>query len=299
MQIVEFNGWKNNVRLSNDQVELLVTADVGPRVIRFGFIGQRNLFAELPGQQGGTGEKKWVLRGGHRLWIAPEDKPKTYELDNRPVEFKAIPGGVRTVQARGPLTGVQKRMDITLAKAGNEVRIVHSLANLGRRPVELSVWAPTVMAPDGMGIIPLPAKIPHTKLLTHTQEWSLWGYTDFADPRWTLGSRYVFFRQDRRRGPNKLGIAHREGWVAYQLGEFLFVKYFARLAGAAYPDGGVNFETFSNQDFLELESLGPLVTLRPGRTARHTETWRLFRGVKRCRTEADAERIIRPLAEKR
>lgn len=51
------------------------------------------------------------------------------------------------------------------------------------------------------------------------------------------------------------------------------------------------------REMLEVESLGPLVTLKPGATVRHTEIWELFRKVPRVRTETDADRYIRPLAE--
>jgi hypothetical protein len=295
MKIVRYNGWKNNIRLANRDIEVIITQDIGPRIMHCGFIGERNLFAELPDQQGGTGEKQWMLRGGHRLWIAPEDPRRTYELDNEPVEVKAIPGGVRVTQRKGRLTGIQKSMEITLSRDRNEVKVAHFLKNAGRRTSLVAPWALSVMARDGMAIIPLPAKIPHTKRLTHNQQWSLWGYTDLTDPRWTLGSRYVFFRQDRTRGPNKIGMAHREGWVAYQLGEFLFVKRFAWKEGGVYPDGDVNFEAFSNQDFLEVETLGPLVTLTPGKVIRHDETWALYRKIRPCRIEADVDRAILPL----
>lgn len=293
---VAFRGWENNWRISNGQVELVVTQDVGPRVARFGFAGERNMFAEYRAQQGRMREKEWMIRGGHRLWIAPEVKPDTYETDNTPIEVRRVSNGVRTIQPVGRLSGVRKQMDITLSPLRNEVRIVHKLTNANRRAVKLAPWALTVMAPGGMAIIPLPKKIPHTERLTHNQEWSLWGYTDFADPRWTLGSGFVFFRQDRRRGPAKLGIAHREGWIAYQLGKHVFVKKFAWIDGEAYPDGGVNFETFSNEDMLEVESLGPLAVLKPGRSVKHVETWRLFRNVAEIRTERDARKGIVPLA---
>lgn len=295
MERVTFNGWESCVRLANAEVELVVTTAVGPRVVRFAYRGARNLFAEIDGQQGGRGERDWMIRGGHRLWVGPEKKPDSYELDNVPVAVEAIPGGVRTTQAKGPLTGVVKQMEITLAADSNTVTVVHRLMNAGDKPARLAPWALTVMAPDGMAVIPLPAKIAHTERLTHNQEWSIWGYTDFSDPRWTLGSRYVFFRQDRTRGPNKLGLAHREGWVGYLLGEFLFVKRFAWAAGATYPDGGCNFETFSNEEILELESLGPLTLLKRGQSVVHTETWKLFRDVPRCASEADADRWVRPL----
>jgi hypothetical protein len=291
MEKVKFNGW-DCVRLASREVELIVTTEVGPRIIRFGFKGRQNLMAEIEGQQGGAGEKQWMIRGGHRLWIAPEAKPQTYELDNVCVRAREIRNGVRTEQPAGPLMGVEKRMDITLDPKANRVKIVHTLTNRGRTPVTLAPWALSVMAPGGMAIIPLPGKVPHTRRLTHNQEWSIWGYTDFSDARWTLGSRYVFFRQDPEKGPNKLGIAHREGWVAYGLAGDLFVKRFKWIDGATYPDGGVNFETFSNEDFLELESLGPLVTLKPGRATVHEEQWELHRNVPRCKTEADVEKYV-------
>jgi hypothetical protein len=295
---VQFKGWKNNVRLTNGNVDLVVTQDVGPRVIRFGFVGQRNLFAEMKGQIGTCGEKQWQLRGGHRLWAAPEVKPDTYELDNGPVTIRKIDGGIKTVQPPGPITGIQKSMAIRLAPNRNAVCIEHTLTNRSRKTITVAPWALSVMAPGGMAIIPLPEKIAHTKQLTHNQQWSIWGYTDFSDGRWTLGTRYVFFRQDRRRGPGKLGVAHREGWVAYQLGPFLFVKEFERIEGAAYPDDGMNFETFSNEDMLEVESLGPLVTLKPGRSTRHCEGWLLFKGVPSIKTEKDADRVLKRLIRK-
>jgi len=295
MENVPYNGWKHNVRLANREIELVVTQEVGPRIIRLGFIGSQNLFAEYADQQGKAGEREWMIRGGHRLWVAPEVKPDTYELDNSPIEIRRSGDGILTVQAPGPLTKIQKTMKITLEPRRNRIRIVHKLSNTGRRNLTVAPWALSVMAPGGVAIIPLPPKGSHTKNLLHNQEWSLWPYTDLADGRWTLGSRCILFRQNRKLGPAKIGIAHREGWVAYQLDRNVFVKHFAWKDGAAYPDGGVNFETFSNEDMLEVESLGPLVVLKPGSGVEHVETWELFRDVPKIRTEADVDRFLRPL----
>jgi len=48
---VEYKGWRNCYRVSNGEVELIATSDVGPRVIRFGFVGgqtfSRNLRSSL------------------------------------------------------------------------------------------------------------------------------------------------------------------------------------------------------------------------------------------------------------
>lgn len=293
---ISFNGWANCRRLRNREMELVVTCDVGPRIIRCGFIGQANMFGEITGQQGSSGESEWMIRGGHRLWIAPEAKPWSYEIDNEPcASVEAVANGLRVEQLPGPLTGLAKSMEIVLQADANRVTIRHRLTNRGGDPVLCAPWALSVMGLGTVAIIPLPAKIPHTQRLTHNQSWQLWAYTDLSDPRWSIGSQYLIFRQDSELGPNKLGMAHHEGWVGAQREGCLFVKRFSRHPDAVYPDGGCNFETFANQEFLELESLAPLVSLAPGDFAEHTETWEMFQDVPECRNDNDVERHVLPL----
>ena len=77
IQKTDYAGWANCYRVSNGDVELVLTSDIGPRVMRFGFVGGQNLFKEFAESLGSSGESKWVARGGHRLWAAPEDPVKT------------------------------------------------------------------------------------------------------------------------------------------------------------------------------------------------------------------------------
>jgi hypothetical protein len=81
----EYAGWPHCYRLTNGEVEVVVTTDVGPRVIRCGFAGGQNLFKEFRDQLGKSGEPDWQPRGGHRLWLAPESVDLSYGLDNSPV----------------------------------------------------------------------------------------------------------------------------------------------------------------------------------------------------------------------
>ncbi len=295
MQEIKFNGWRA-LRLANDKVELVVTRDVGPRIMRFAFLGGPNIFRELAEQQGGRGEQEWMIRGGHRLWVAPEGKPRSYEIDNDPYESaETMARGVRVRQAPGPITGIAKQMEISLAESGAGAVVRHTLTNSSSVPVRCAPWALTVMGAGGQAIIPLPDKIPHGERLTHNQNWSIWSYTDLSDPRWSFGRDYLLFRHDAARGPSKIGLAHREGWVAYQRERLLFVKRFERLDDAAYPDGDVNFETYADRQILEIESLGPLVWLKPGESVSHAERWELHDGVPRCRNEEDVARLVKPL----
>ncbi|MGH9767674.1 MAG: hypothetical protein ACREAB_09610, partial [Blastocatellia bacterium] len=139
---VEYKGWKNNLKLSNGEAELIITLDVGPRVIRYGYVGGANVFKEFDDQIGKSGEKEWMIRGGHRLWHAPEEIKRTYELDNSLVKWEKLgETGARVIQDVEPNTGIQKEMDITLDVAGSGVKVVHRLRNANMWDVELAPWA--------------------------------------------------------------------------------------------------------------------------------------------------------------
>ena len=297
IQVVEYKGWKRNIRLSNPLVELIVTLDVGPRVIHFGFNGSANFFGEFSEQLGRSGESIWMLRGGHRLWVAPENKPLTYELDNEPIDFEEIPDGVRLVQKPGPLSGLVKSLEIRMMPSRAQVRLTHVLTNANTTPVSCAPWALSVMSQRGLAILPLPPLVSHDERCTPNQNWSLWSYTDPADPRLKLGSRYILLRQDPARGPIKLGLAQKEGWVAHLLGGQLFVKRFEHVVDVVYPDGNVNFEVYADERILEMETLGPLVRLEPGQSARHEERWHAFNNVPECSSEREIDRCVLPLIQ--
>src|SRR5262245_27827531 len=65
VESVAYQGWKNNLRMSNGDAELLVTLEVGPRILSYRLQGGRNIFKEYPEQLGKSGEGAWMMRGGH------------------------------------------------------------------------------------------------------------------------------------------------------------------------------------------------------------------------------------------
>jgi hypothetical protein len=295
VEAVEYRGWAHNLRLSNGDAELIVTLDVGPRVLSYRLAGGKNVFKEYDEQLGKAGEAEWMIRGGHRLWTAPEDTTRTYAPDNGPVAWQPLgPGRVRVTPPPDAAHGIQKEMDVHLEPTGSGVTVVHRIRNVGAQPTELAPWALSVMAPGGVEVIPLPPKRPHPGSpknartpadFAPNQLYVLWPYTDFQDPRWGFGAVALTLRQGGGRGPTKLGLAHRLGWVGYLNAGTLFVKRFAHRDGVPYPDGGCNFETFTSEGMLEMESLGPLVRLAPGQAVEHTERWELIADVEDFRTE--------------
>jgi hypothetical protein len=66
----------------------------------------------------------------------------------------------------------------------------------------------------------------------------------------------------------------------------------------ASSDFGCNAEFFTNERMMEVESLDPLVTLKPEESITHQEDWFLFRGVTVSQTEEEIETALKPLLER-
>jgi hypothetical protein len=280
-QIIAFGGWNNNLHLQNGACELLITLDVGPRILKFAPRGGDNVFKIFEEQLGGTEEELWQSRGGHRLWIAPESFPFSYYPDNTEVDYAVYPNGAVTLTAADEMPqGFTKQIDVCLDPTQAKVRIVHRLTNVVDEEQEVAAWMLSVMEAGGIEIIPQPPAKAHPGMgpgdFTPDRTLVLWPFTDLSDDRFHLGSRFITVRQDGAKGATKLGLNHAGGWVGYYLDGTLFVKKFTLDAKATYPDRNCNFETFTNEDMLEVETLGPLTKMKPGGVLEAIEEWELF-----------------------
>ena len=277
----EYKGWPNCYRLTNGEVELIVTTDVGPRVIRYGFVGGQNLFKEYAEQMGKTGEKDWQGRGGHRIWMAPEDVVLTYPADNFPVKFEVAGDSITLTAPVEKLTGLEKTIIVKLAPKGSAVQVTHRIKNTLAQAREIAPWALTQMAPGGYALTGFPPRGTHPEMLAPTNPLVMWAFTDFSDKRWVFTKKYLVLKQDAKAtAPQKTGHFNPNTWGAYVLGTDMFLKKVTADPKKHYTDMGCSYETFSNADMLELETLGPLVNLKQGASTEHVEHWTLHKNIK-------------------
>ena len=277
---IPYGGWSNCYRLSNSQIELIVTADIGPRVIRCGFSGGQNFFKEYAAELGGTGEPDWKIRGGHRIWVAPEKGSITYELDNYPVEISNDRGVFTATSPTDPRTGLQKELTLILDPTEPRVHVTERIYNRTLFPLEYAAWGPTVMAPGGLGITGVPPRGTHPEMLEPTHPLICWAYTNLADPRWKFTLKYITLRQDpHATSPQKIGLFNPKTFGAYVLNGEMFLKQSAADPSKRYPDMGCSYQSFTNQDMLELEPCGPLEFVPPGGYAELNELWTLHRPI--------------------
>ncbi|KAJ4460524.1 hypothetical protein PAPYR_3142 [Paratrimastix pyriformis] len=316
-QEVDFAGL-HCVRLSNGIIELIASVQVGPRILRLGFVGdETNLMhlesPTLTAQQDG----KWHPYGGHRLWHAPEEFPRTYFPDNHPVEHTFDGTTLVLRPPPEPENGVQKEIRITMHPGAAQVDVLHHITNISRWPIPLAPWSLTVCRAGGACIIPQEPYKPHPEALLPVRPQAMWAYTNMQDPRWTWGEHFIVMRQDRSpaKYQQKIGFGNTlvrplrgwqwppallrgchwagslllhvydacvvggvgQGWAAYALDSVVFIKRFAHRAGATYPDYGCNCEFYTDPHILEVETLGPLGPVQPQQTVAHTEHWSLHR----------------------
>ena len=298
---VKYFNQPNCYKLSNGEVEVIATTDIGPRIIRYSFVGGDNMLAELgPEAVKKTELGEWHAWGGHRLWHAPEELPRTYVPDDSPIKAEKVGSdSVRLVRPVEEATGIEKEILIKLDASGSRVTITHKLTNRNLWEIELAPWALTIVAGGGTTIIPNEPYISHDDKLLPARPIVVWHYTDLSDPRFTIGKKFIRLHTDEKLDqPQKLGVLNKQGWAGYLKHGTLFVKTFPFDEKAIYGDYGCNCETYTGGTFMEIESVGPMTKLGPGKSVTHVEEWFLFKGVDAGKTEDSLEAALKPLLSK-
>jgi hypothetical protein len=280
------------VSLENAALSLLVTQSVGPRIISLRFNGGNNLFAELPDTVTERPDgKMFHFYGGHRLWHAPENMPRTYALDDGPVDIVSTGDGLSIMQPVEVQTGIEKSIRISLVEDKPQVIVRHTLTNRGPWAVECAPWAITQLRIGGVAILPQTRE--QTEFLPN-RSLALWPYTDIANPQIRWGNCYILVHTEMQN-PFKVGFPNPRGWLAYWLSGTLFVKRAAFDGQAEYYDFGSSSECYCNGRFIELETLGPVGRLAPGESVTHTETWELYADVDSPIDEDATQEIVEKL----
>lgn len=292
MQNISFQNY-DCVALRNEKIQLIISKSIGPRILALSFHGKKNLLAELPDftTQVPNG-KPYHFYGGHRLWMAPESWPLTYEYDDQPVQIVADGDSVLIKKDKEKNSGIEKTIRLKLDPDKPVVTLEHVLKNCGDKPLQCAPWAITQFRTGGVAILPQNATdtgfLPNRSL-------AIWPYTDMNDPNVKWGNDFIML-DAKVTSPFKVGFPNPRGWLAYWLDQCLFVKRAPYIDSCDYYDQGSSSECYCNDQFLELETLGAKRILAPGEFVTHVETWELFENVARPENEAYARSLVERFA---
>lgn len=279
---IDYKNFGKCVKLENDVASVIVTVDIGPRIISYCLNGKENLLLEDIDREFKDDseelreyfgrDKTWYIYGGHRLWSSPESYPHSYVPDNEPVKYEYNENGLELVPP-ATRTGQQHTVTVKLNENTSELNITHCIRNVSGAIVTLAPWGLTVCAAGGVEIFPQSTK--DNGLLSNRRN-VFWSYSDINDDRFFLGNRYGTLQQIKGAPTKfKIGINNEDCWAAVVNKGQILLKNFEYNQKGNYPDYGCSFETFTNGIFLECESLGELITLQNNESAFSTETWYL------------------------
>jgi len=151
-----------------------------------------------------------------------------------------------------------------MAPSGTSVKVTHRIANQSLFPLEFAPWALTMMAQGGVVVSGFPPRGHHPANLEATNPLVMWAYTNLADPALEVHEKIsdAPARCQRQRSTETRPV-QPDTWAAYLLNGEAFVKRTKADPSKTYPDFGCSFETFTNRDFLEVETLGPMTRSLP------------------------------------
>ncbi len=276
---IQFENFGKCLEISNGKCDVVVTTEIGPRIIRAGLVGKENvMFNDLDrtnitadeSMEKHFGEgSKWINYGGHRLWVSPEAMPNTYFPDDKPVKVDLIENGALFTQVEQTMNGVACSYSVTMSEDG-EITVTHFVKNISNEEKRLSPWAITVLNKGGLEIIPQndfdTGLLPNRRVVA-------WPYTNLADERLYFGKDFITLKQDNIEQAFKLGLDLHKGTAIYVYENTVFVKKYEHKMDKEYDDFGVSFETYTNENILEMETIGTVHYLKPGETATHVEKW--------------------------
>lgn len=272
---IDYQGWKSIVLNSGD-AEIVIPLEIGPRIVSCRLGNGPNLFYNVAEELGGKGEDEWFLRGGHRLWHSPEQKPRTYDPDNHPIVVKdASERGVTLEAPKADPSGLLKSIRVD-AIGDEQFRLTHTIRSENQWPVTFAPWALTVLERGGQAAIPLLPKGSHETELLPSYSIVPWTYTDFSLPCWSFHKEFIGIDTTQAFVPQKFGLTGYPEWSAYWQQGGTFLKCAELDPEATYPDFGCCFEAFCNDFMIELETLGSLQTLECGQSVEHIEEWKII-----------------------
>lgn len=256
--------------IENEFLRLEYLTATGPRII--GFYSkhkERNLLAETPDVHWETPHGEYFLRGGHRLWTAPEDPFYTC-----PEEGLSVIEDNNQVTLKGQIDASGLEKEISIRLDGHCVHLSHRVTWHGSYSIQIAPWGITQLRLGGIAVLPLA----HREGLLPDRNIVLWPYSQMKDVRFEWLNDMLLLYGRGMEHAFKVGTYNTHGWVAYILGNILFVKRFLVEEWDSYPDMGCNVEAYVRDTCLELETLGALKILNRGESVTHEETWEIRAG---------------------
>jgi len=271
---ISFAG-KKALQIETKIFRMIIVSECGPRIAFWGRIGGKNL---LFWDKKGLGRGEWKLMGGHRVWAIRPDADESedaYRPDNTLCDVQKSGDAITITGRKDPILQIQRGIRLEIVD-NNKVYVDNFITNAGDMLYSAGVWALTCTNPLPKRFYGIP--------LGDGSEWDCFKIVMFR--KWAghtspINDPQISFTEDMliltpQGIETKRMIEAPYGIIAMDAPDqdTTFIKKVDYNRGAQYPLGcNIAFYVGPNNFMVEMETMGPEVTLKPGETARSRETW--------------------------
>jgi hypothetical protein len=276
----EFEGL-DAVELVTPALRISATRDIGPRIAFLGKPDGENILLWNPGEYT---RGAWDLRGGHRVWMTrpmADECEDTYAADNGPCELELIDEGFRLTGEENP-TNCTRRGFSVRAIDDTTLEVDNFVINTGELLYSGGLWALTCSLPaEGTRYgIPLGDGSEWDAFnMVSFRRWAGHGQGGFNDPQINISNDVLTI--DPAGIENKRMLMSHHGIIAMSdpLRSLTFAKQVTHQRSGNYPmNTNLAFYIGPDNFMVEMETMGPEGTLKPGESFHHLETWVLRDG---------------------
>jgi hypothetical protein len=267
------------IELRTPDLRVVAITAKGPRIAFWGRPGGKNLLLWAPGQYR---RGRWDLMGGHRLWAArpgADEAEETYATDNQPCTVKISTDGFTVTGALDAVQQIRRGFTVT-ATADGRITLDHFLRNESDMLWSGGLWALTCTVPSKKSSYTIPLGDGSSWDYATIVAFRTWGGghggVGFDDPQFGCTTDALVLKPSGRE--NKRMIKADAGLIAWHdpAQKLLFVKHAAWVPEGNYPLGTNLALYVGPKNFMvEMETMGPAATLKPGQVLKHRETWLL------------------------
>jgi len=273
---INFEGL-DAIELRTPALRLIAITGRGPRLAFWGRPNGDNLLYWAPGKHR---RGNWDLLGGHRLWATrpgADEAEETYAADNLPCDVETHARSFTLTGGIDPVHRIQRGFKVTLLEA-DCIAIDHFVRNESDMLWSGGLWALTCTMPakDARYLVPLgDGSSWDSATIVAFRTWGGGhGGVGFEDPQFQFTKDAFVLHPSGRE--NKRMLRTDAGIIALHdpAQKLVFAKQAEYQPAGNYPLG-TNLAVYVGPDnfMVEMESMGPTVTLKPGQVLAHRETW--------------------------
>ncbi len=268
------------VSINNGTVKVIVSVDVGPKIIFWGYTNGENMlyipynileYDEHISQK--IPPDIFFKRYGHEIMLEYENSNPVV-LSSGTTIYSILQDGV-VFSCSSPKLGISTNLEIIIQDSSNSIMIVHSIENINEKAQSFSICSSTFVTQDGTLIVPQNVEdlgnSPNRVL-------ALWKKSNINDSRLYVTNEYLRFNNLSTDNLSvlKLGINNRQAWSTYTKDGITFLKHYLHNKKAKYLNFDSSFIIDSKKALLSLKVLSPIYNVQKNEIAKMAEYWSLF-----------------------